>query len=653
MIDRNRSPEATARRRVLRQLIEALMFEGALIPSIVYRETASDGRTYSKPSTEPIKEEIKETIEETIIKTSGGISSSFPSKKLLLELNGINDRGEPVAYRCRARTRFTFGWIQLLAEPVLRIEHGASKEAEDLSLFIKEVLGHSQVSHSILPSFYEEIEATFRNERHRLTEGRPWRALLEMQLAEIEAQAADGHPYHPCFRSRIGFELEDQRAYAPEYGPTFTIMWVAAPQDEVHIRVRDGQTWEEFIQEELSEEELAQFHEQLVCEGVDPAKYRYLPVHPWQWQRYLSQTWKEAIHLGTWIPLGRGQDRYRPQQSIRTLTNRSGSWKADLKLSLHIVNTSSLRDLTLHSVASAPDVSSWLQQIVASDKYFSTQTKVVLLQEYAGISYLPAEGAASAIWREPVQKYLAEGEDAFPFHAMLAVRPQGEPEIAPWLKTFGVERWFRELIRKSVVPVVHLLVAHGIVLESHAQNMILIHQEGWPVGVALRDFHEGVEYYPPFLKSPELVPNFAELYPTYKDGKPGDYFEMESVESLQEMMIDALWFMNIGYLIMHIAEYVSESSHTSAAVEEQRLWQQVVQELSDYREQHPELEDRFVRLNLQASYSCIEPLAQKRMYGQVVTAPRQAPNPLFWASRKEREWEHLKEDEACLPLIIN
>ncbi len=41
---------------------------------------------------------------------------------------------------------------------------------------------------------------------------------------------------------------------------------------------------------------------------------------------------------------------------------------------------------------------------------------------------------------------------------------------------------------------IHMLYYHGIAFESHAQNMMLIHENGWPTRIALKDFHDGVRF---------------------------------------------------------------------------------------------------------------------------------------------------------------
>ncbi|NMM51601.1 IucA/IucC family protein [Paenibacillus aquistagni] len=701
--------ELRARRRVMQQLIEALLFEGVIVPQegfassqLIYdREHAvgkavpsleipsdaarqphssvvvlSDAVRQPHSSAEVISDAVKQSYSSTAV-ISDAVKQSAASVQQLV-FTGRDEAKRLVTYACSARRRFTFGWLELLAEPIMRTVQGQSdsttEEACDPQQFLREVVAHALSSYSIQPSFYQEIAATLQNEQLRLEETRTGSALVHLSLAEVEALASQGHPYHPCFRSRIGFDLEDQRSYAPEFAPSFAVMWVAAHQEKAGTWGQDGKAWEHVLEMQLTASELHRLQVRLLEHGAEPATYRLLPVHPWQWERCLQHAYAEDIEQHWLIPLGLGEQSYKPQQSIRTLSNVSTPAGSALKLPLHIVNTSSLRELTPHSVAAAPEVSSWLQRVVATDDYFWKEARVVLLQEFASASYLPANGALSAIWREPIEAYLQEGEQAYPFHALLTVQELGAARekrafaamtagaeaccgqemeraasvsvqeneagrmgeqqserlaIQPWLTQYGLERWFRELIRKGVMPVVHLLAAHGIVLESHAQNMILIHREGWPVGVALRDFHEGVEFTASYIASPELVPDFAQLHPAYRSGSVGDYFEMPDVQSLQEMMIDALWFMNIGFLIMRLADDAEAEGQQREALE-QKLWQIIRLELAEYERLHPKLRERLAELKLFVPYCSIEPLAQQRMTGTVAAKPQQAPNPLHW-----------------------
>ncbi|MBH5319902.1 siderophore biosynthesis protein [Paenibacillus sp. GSMTC-2017] len=565
------------RRKVFRKLIEALLFEGLLKPK---KTITPDGERY--------------------------------------EIEGVSGSGVQVIYECIAIKKFTFDIIRLTEQPLIRCCLSNRHEAESVSQFIEEALNRVEGLSQVLPTFLEEIEETIKKDAMFLNVLRNRKQLLlGLSFAELEGLSSEGHPYHPCYKSRIGFNEMDNVTYGPEFEPEVRLYWIAAHQSDVQWNVSGHDNWQSFLTKELHHNDFSRFQEIITGLGLETEKYIFIPLHPWQWE-HLSGTASEYSRL---IPLGYGTETYSPQQSIRTLTNRSAKGKSDVKLALNIVNTSSRRNLTIHSVAAASTVSNWLQSIVDSDDYLTNDAKLILLHEYAGVSLIPAEGKVSAIWRENVEKYVVEGEEAVPFHMLSARESNGAPFIAPWVNTMGVEDWFRTLIRNCVIPVVHLLVAHGIVLESHGQNMIMIHRSGIPERVALRDFHEGVEFYIPYLAAPQLLPDFSGIHPVYANGNVGDHFEMKSLNCLNEMMIDALWFMNIGYLIMFIDDHFP--------CDEKELWSIVVEELQMYVEKFPQLKTRFEDLQLYRPECVIESLAQKRIYGSIICPPQPALNPLY------------------------
>ncbi|TIM60800.1 MAG: rhizobactin siderophore biosynthesis protein RhsF, partial [Mesorhizobium sp.] len=119
---------------------------------------------------------------------------------------------------------------------------------------------------------------------------------------------------------------------------------------------------------------------------------------------------------------------------------------------------------------------------------------------------------------------------------------------------YGLDAWLDRLVATVVMPVFHLLVGHGIATEAHGQNLILIHRDGWPVRLAMRDFHDSVEYVPGFLRDPSTVPDFLALNPAYRVATPNQYYWMESADLLGELCLDALFVYNladISHLLRH------------------------------------------------------------------------------------------------------
>ncbi len=158
-----------------------------------------------------------------------------------------------------------------------------------------------------------------------------------------------------------------------------------------------------------------------------------------------------------------------------------------------------------------------------SDTFLQKECRLVLLKEYASVAFERNDhpelnGQIGAIWRESVHLYLESDEKAVPFTALMMTEQDGRLFVDEWLKEYGTERWIKRFLEVAVLPVWHLLVAHGIGIEAHAQNMILFHEDGWPMRIALRDFHESVEYVHDYVVRTDLVPNFERFIRGFKMG---------------------------------------------------------------------------------------------------------------------------------------
>ncbi len=153
--------------------------------------------------------------------------------------------------------------------------------------------------------FQEELRRTHdfddSSQRHRL---RIHRAGLDYE--ELEQTIIEGHPYHPCYKSRIGFSRADHEAYGPEAGNRFQLHWIALPSTLVQ---GSGILPIPLI---LGEPLLHMFLVKL--EDFNQIDYQILPVHPWQWLRIKQ----EVAQVGG-VDLGEGGGFVQATQSIRTV----------------------------------------------------------------------------------------------------------------------------------------------------------------------------------------------------------------------------------------------------------------------------------------------------------------------------------------------
>lgn len=547
------------RRRIFRQLIESMLYEGII---------------------EVKTNKLDDSQEQFIIP-------------------GYDSRKEAVHYVCQGRRRFAFERIRLLQGAVIRVSNGKEEECECIATFLEEVSPFFREETSRLEAFIHELEQTLVKDA--LAQYDRWRKphrAYSRSYDDLEGEVMDGHPYHPCYKSRIGFDLMDNESYGPDFSPRVQPLWAGVKKTHAELSCSRFLSYEEFIQSEIGKEKITLFMNKIQKEGGEPEEYLLVPIHPWQWREKISTHFFRQISERKLILMGTAEDLYSPQQSIRTLANRTSPNKAYLKLSLSIRNTSSSRILSPRHVRNGPIVSDWLWETLATDRYLKEQLRLVFLREVMGVSYqynqLPtatqqkAEGTLAAIWRESLHHYLEPGEEAAPFTALCHLGRDGLPFIHPWVKSYGLDAWIDQLLLVSLLPLLHLLYAHGIAVESHAQNMVLIHRQGLPVRLAVRDFSGGVLLY-------KDRPNPA-LFP-----------ETDQAAEVRDVFHNALFFINLAEFSLFLQEHYQLS--------EEAFWKKVSGLIKAYQEQNTSLKCRFALFDLFEERVKIGQLTKRRLYG--------------------------------------
>jgi 2-[(L-alanin-3-ylcarbamoyl)methyl]-3-(2-aminoethylcarbamoyl)-2-hydroxypropanoate synthase len=443
--------------------------------------------------------------------------------------------------------------------------------------------------------FATELERTVANDTQaRLHWRSAHRCAAGASFDDLESLVVDGHRYHPSYKSRLGFDAADNAEFGPEFGRRLRPVWVGVRRSLVECSSTGP--------------------------GVRPETADglvVLPVHPWQWRRHGSTTWAPLRAEGSLVELGRGDDDYRAQQSIRSLANASRPERPTLKLALSIVTTSTARTLAPHAVANAPLVTAWLERIVAGDPYLRRELRPVLLGERLGVAHSPE---LSAIWRNSLHPRLAAGERAAPFTALVHVDATGEPFVARWVKEQGVEPWVRRLLEVTVAPVLHLLVAHGIALEAHAQNLILVHEGGRPRRLALRDFHDGVRFTAAGLADPAGRPALRPTPATHLAVNRNSYLEAERDDDVRDFAVDCLCFVNLAELAMFAEDWFG--------LAEERFWALARGVVERHRRRFPELAERAARFDVLAPLVGVEQLTTRRLLPDTGLRLQAVRNPL-------------------------
>ncbi|MPY77229.1 MAG: siderophore biosynthesis protein [Actinophytocola sp.] len=562
-----------ARRRVFRQLLESLVYEDAL----TYR-VASSGECV---------------------------------------VDATDASGEQVRYTFRMRRRFGFDRVALAPEPVLR--HSA--EAESLTRFLAEAEDALRAEPDCLARFSDELARTLINDavaRYVADERGDW--LTDADYDQLESIILDGHRYHPAFKSRVGFDVADNLAYGPEFADDIRPLWLAAHRSIAEVTRSVTVTETNFLAEQLGET----FHA--------PDDYTLLPVHPWQWREHIATAFAEQLRRAELMVLGEDPHAFRAQQSIRTLACRDAPERPYLKLSLSLVNTSTSRVLAPHTVRNAPPISDWLHRLVDGDTFLRDELRLIVLREVMGSAVTPepaAEfarpatyGTLACIWRESLHGFLAPGERAVPFTALTASERDGTPLIGRWLREHGVREWTRRLVDVAVIPLLHLLFRHGVACEAHAQNMVLVHRDGLPERIALKDFHDGVRFSRALLSDPDGCPSLASPPPHHVNAN--SFVETEDVELVTDFLLDAFCFINLGELGGFLDDV--------GLLDEREFWAIVRDGIADYQARFPELTERFALFEAGKPTVAVEKLTTRRLLTDTEPRLHHVPNPLAEAT---------------------
>ena len=303
----------------------------------------------------------------------------------------------------------------------------------------------------------------------------------------VEAAMTEGHPCFLANAGRVGFSADDLTRFAPEFGPRMHLIWLAVWADDVEFAAMSDVDYDGLLDAELGEGQRSRFDAQLVELGLDPADYRLLPVHPWQWDNRAARLFAPELAARRIVHLGPSDDEYQPQQSIRTLFNASSPQRCYTKVSLSITNMGFTRGMSADYMSTTPLINDWIRGRIGDDDYLNGIGFEVLYEVAAAgyrnsvLNSVTVPGSEyrkmlAALWRQSPVPRLRSGEDLATMAALLHVDADGTPLIGSLIERSGrtpVE-WLRSYLDAYLHPIIYLLYAHELKFSPHGENLILV-----------------------------------------------------------------------------------------------------------------------------------------------------------------------------------
>ena len=462
----------------------------------------------------------------------------------------------------------------------------ATEAAWDLHAFIRAFSQQAEIKPFTQAYLIKEMNNTWLAEAHLMDEERlPSTAVLTEPHYKIEGMLR-GHPWLIMSKGRMGFGYDDYLGAAPEVSPTVKVLWLAVHHDLAEYRSTPAWSTRVLYPHELESGQLAQFTQQLQARGLAAEDYFLIPVHAWQWHQWLVPTYANEIVEQRIIELDISQDDYVPMQSIRTLCNTSHPERHYIKLPLSIFNTAVYRGLPSKRNLAAPAVTAWLQQIQRQDADLQ-QTAVEFLGEVATLTihqpcFDQIEGAPyqfkelfGCLWRESVDPRIAENQAALSQAALLHRDQHGQSILSVLIQASGLTpiQWLKQFAEVCVTPLLICLYKYGLAFSPHGENTMLIHAQGIPKKMVLKDFIDDVNL---------VDEDFAEL--ATLPAEAGILLRHSAAE-LSHFIFTGLFMVHYRY----ICNVFLEDFPQHAEIE---FWQCISEVIQNFHQAHPELAER-------------------------------------------------------------
>ncbi|MGW0282216.1 IucA/IucC family protein [Streptomyces sp. NPDC003236] len=503
-------------------------------------------------------------------------------------------------YRFTAVRRALDHW-QVDAESITRHRDGAELPLAALDFFI-EMRGALGLSDEILPVYLEEISSTLAGTCYKLAKPRVTSAeLARGSFQDIETGMTEGHPCFVANNGRLGFGVHEYLSYAPETASPVRLVWLAAHRSRAAFTAGAGVEYESFLRAELGEAALERFRATLTGQGLDPAEYLLIPVHPWQWWNKLAVTFAAEVARRHLVCLGEGDDEYLAQQSIRTFFNTSDPHRHYVKTALSVLNMGFMRGLSAAYMEATPAINDWLAELVENDPVLRP-TGLSVIRERAAVGYRhleyeratdrysPYRKMLAALWRESPVPSLRAGESLATMASLLHVDDAGASFVGALVERSGLPpaEWLRHYLRAYLTPLLHSFYAYDLAFMPHGENVILVLRDGVVERAIFKDIAEEIVVMDPDAVLPPEVRRIRVEVP-----------EDQKLLSVFTDVFDCFF------------RFLASNLAAEGILAEDGFWRTVAEVVREYQRSAPELADRFERYDVFAprfALSCLNRL---------------------------------------------
>lgn len=333
------------------------------------------------------------------------------------------------------------------------------------------------------------------------------------QLIFFESWASKGHPYHPCHKTKLGFNANAHLKFSPEFNQDILLPIAAIEKSMMQVKSEfknfNYNDWFAKQYAEQWEAFCAKMKSKQLCETV------YYPVfiHPWQYENTLVILFKDAIAQKKIILFHDVFLTTKASLSFRTMMVKDNAIQPHIKLPVAVQSTSAMRTITPGSVNNGPQISRIIKQILSIETHLNSYIK--LAYEICGL-YNKNEDTDIAkhlgiIYRDNPAAFVTEHQTPMVVAALFEESPTNHVplfiEILQRANGSTLQNaidYFEKYAQLVITAYLDLFLIYGIALEGHQQNTIAVFDDFKPSFMIARDLG-GLRIHLPTLEAQDYT----------------------------------------------------------------------------------------------------------------------------------------------------
>ncbi len=325
----------------------------------------------------------------------------------------------------------------------------------------------------------------------------------------FEQWIAEGHPYHPCAKTKLGLTRFEALKYSPEFHQETNLSIAAIHQSLVQIEQCEQSDYKIWFANHFADIN-NEWQQACIKQQLNPADYAPIPIHPWQEQHTIKQKFAHLLEKKLLVIFSHIKLSSKPTLSFRTVIPSNTNLSPHIKLPVAVQTTSAVRTVSPNSTENGPKISKILQNILEKEKHFAGSLNIMREQFGLHVNIMPEDDKRhlSCLYRENARKYIANKQLGIVVAALFEISPVSQVPLIIELMQLAnatdqqqaIIHYFREYTQMVLQSFLTLYLRYGIALEGHQQNTLAVFEKGKLHHLIARDFG-GVRIHLPTLKA--------------------------------------------------------------------------------------------------------------------------------------------------------